>query len=324
MRILSVDGGGYLGLATASFLADIERHFGARCSERFELFCGTSTGAIVALALAQGMSASDVTALYEKLGPEVFPPPNWLAQRFPRLRGVFAVRHDNAPLKRALADAFGDTTLTDLRDRGKHVLITAFCVTTGKPRIFKTDHAPELTAHGGYRLRDIALASSAAPTYLPMVPLSNPSNGVREVFCDGGVVANSPALLGFAEAMSHLGRPANTLAVLSLATPRADLAERPSALSRREADPARAYFGWGMGERLITLALDSGAMISDQALKRIATALGACYERVEFAQPSGVGLDVVTPEATATLRHLGVECASRADERRRLQCFFHG
>lgn len=46
MRILSLDGGGYLGLATVSFLEGIEAHFGLRCHDCFDFFTGTSTVAV--------------------------------------------------------------------------------------------------------------------------------------------------------------------------------------------------------------------------------------------------------------------------------------
>jgi len=72
MKILSVDGGGYLGLATASLLEEAERHFQSRANEVFDLFCGTSSGAIIALALASGLSAKQVRELYLKFGPESF------------------------------------------------------------------------------------------------------------------------------------------------------------------------------------------------------------------------------------------------------------
>src|SRR4029453_9161364 len=72
VRILSLDGGGYLGLAGAAFLAELERHFGVSCHDRFDLFCGTSTGAIIALALASGKSAREVVDLYKEFGPRVF------------------------------------------------------------------------------------------------------------------------------------------------------------------------------------------------------------------------------------------------------------
>ena len=38
MRILSLDGGGYLGLATAAFLKEAEGHFRTSCHERFDFF----------------------------------------------------------------------------------------------------------------------------------------------------------------------------------------------------------------------------------------------------------------------------------------------
>ncbi|MBZ5673930.1 MAG: patatin-like phospholipase family protein [Acidobacteriia bacterium] len=57
MRILSIDGGGYLGLTAAAYLEELEHHFNARCSDQFDLFCGTSTGAIIALGLAAGLGA---------------------------------------------------------------------------------------------------------------------------------------------------------------------------------------------------------------------------------------------------------------------------
>ena len=72
MRVLSIDGGGYLALASASFLDAVEEHFNTRCRERFDLFCGTSAGAILVLALASGKTAAEVVELFERLGGTVF------------------------------------------------------------------------------------------------------------------------------------------------------------------------------------------------------------------------------------------------------------
>jgi patatin-like phospholipase/acyl hydrolase len=323
LRILSVDGGGYLGLATASFLHAVEHRFGAQCSERFDLFCGTSTGAIIALALAAGRSAAEVASLYEDLGAKVFPQPSWFTRMVPqKWRGIRRTRHGDAPLQEALKDVFGDLTLGDLRARNKHVLITTFNLTSGRPKIFKTDHAEELTAHDGYLVRDIARASAAAPTYLPIVTLKDPITGAVERFCDGGLVANSPALLGYAEAVSHLRQRPEQIALLSLATPRADLAERTSSLTEAKRASDRGYARWGMGERIIALTMDGATMIADTALERIGCAAGARYLRVHFRQPEGVGLDVVTPEATETLQQLGVERANESALLRDLTSFF--
>lgn len=209
MRIISVDGGGYLGLATASFLQAVEQRYGTSAATSFDLFCGTSTGALIALALAAGKTSAEVVALCELLGPRVFKPkPAWKGT-FGRLRDFIEhrahARHDNTSLRAALDEAFGGLTLGDLRGAGKRVLITAFNLSNGSPRIFKTDHAPEYVLHDRYTVTDVALASSAAPTFLPIVEINDPISGVPERFCDGGMVTNSPALLGYAEAVSALG-----------------------------------------------------------------------------------------------------------------------
>ena len=325
MRILSLDGGGYLGLASAAFIEEIERHFGVSCHERFNLFCGTSTGAIIALALASGMSGKDVVTLYQNFGCRVF------RNRFPGsryarvIRGLFVARYSNSALRKALADAFGDLTLGDLRKRNKSVLITAFSVTNGRPRVFKTDHSHDLTRDDGYLVREVALASAAAPVYLPVIKLRSPVTGVEEHYCDGGVFANHPALLGYAEAVSHLEIAPGDISVLSLSTPRADLAERASARSTlRQFLLSRGLISWG--SKLAGVMIDSTSMIAHETLRRIMawppTGNGARYVRIELPKPRGVDMDIATPRATETLLQIGSEQAYRTDIRNSLNLFF--
>ena len=71
-RILSLDGGGIRGLFTAAFLAHIEEQQKELLSEAFDLIVGTSTGGIIARALARGIRARDILAFYRTLGPRVF------------------------------------------------------------------------------------------------------------------------------------------------------------------------------------------------------------------------------------------------------------
>jgi len=325
MRVISIDGGGYLGLATASFLQAVEQRFGAHAHDRFDLFCGTSTGAIIALALACGRTAEEVRVLYRKLGPVVFGQPSfsdrWFSWRR-KLKAMITSLHDNQLLKKALDETFGTMTLGDVRTMKKNVLITAFCLTSGRPFIFKTDHSPELKNHDRYLLRDVALASSAAPPFLPIVELADPLTGAKDRFCDGGLVSNSPALLGFAEAVYDLRVPPAEIRILSLGTPRTDLGERLSALPRFKRKLRRGLRGWDFGLRIITIALDSGSMISDTALERITKSTGGEYMRVRLSQPEGLGLDVVTAEATETLEQLGIERARDGVLMKQVRPFF--
>ena len=48
-QILSLAGGGYLGLYTAGVLADLEEQVGEPLGRRFDLIAGTSVGGILAI-----------------------------------------------------------------------------------------------------------------------------------------------------------------------------------------------------------------------------------------------------------------------------------
>ena len=52
LRVLALDGGGIRGVIPATVLAEIENKTGKRIAEMFDLIAGTSTGGILALALA--------------------------------------------------------------------------------------------------------------------------------------------------------------------------------------------------------------------------------------------------------------------------------
>jgi predicted acylesterase/phospholipase RssA len=303
VRVLSLDGGGYLGLATAAFIDGIERHFGVSFHSRFDLFCGTSTGAIIALGLAYGRRGVDLMQLYEQLGSQVFQQSG---------SGLFAPKYNGTGLRNALTAEFGSATLGDVLAKGKTSLVTAFNVTTGTPRLFKTDHSCNLTRDASLKLVDVVMASSAAPTYFPLVRVTNPYDQITETFCDGGVVANHPALLGFAEALSELGAKPSQIRVLSISTPRTDLGEgaaRKKALNRGV---------WGWRKTLASIFIDSNSRVAHEVLRRIVVSYPdprPCYERVEMANKKVIAIDCATSEATAILRHLGISKAASNEVR---------
>src|SRR5687768_17623025 len=80
-RILALDGGGIRGVLTLEYLAVIEKMLRDRTGQDelrlcdyFDLIGGTSTGSIIAAALACGMSVADLKELYRKIGTTVFEP----------------------------------------------------------------------------------------------------------------------------------------------------------------------------------------------------------------------------------------------------------
>ena len=50
--VLSLDGGGVRGLATANFLRKLEFEMHKPILDKFDLVCGSSTGGILAIALS--------------------------------------------------------------------------------------------------------------------------------------------------------------------------------------------------------------------------------------------------------------------------------
>lgn len=315
MRLISLDGGGYLGLATASLIEGLENHFESRLSDTFDLFCGTSTGAIVALGLAIGKTGTDLRKLYIGLGVDVLQNswgPFWKVAR------LWTPKYRTEALRTALTGVFEDATLADVHARGKCVVVTSFCLSTGRPRLFKTNHSNNLTRHGGYRLVDIALASAAAPAYFPCVSVADPLSGVVETFCDGGVVTNHPALVAYAEAVSECGVAARDVKLLSVSTPRSNLAQR---------DPIRLRRGlWHWGEGLAETFIEGGARVSDHVLKRIVRSYPEAerplYERIELNNAYRLAFDDVSQSATNALILEGSNCASSADVRTRVANFF--
>ncbi|MGP0019426.1 MAG: CBASS cGAMP-activated phospholipase [Candidatus Sulfotelmatobacter sp.] len=201
-RILSIDGGGIKGVFPAAFLAAVEDTLGgAPISEFFDLIAGTSTGGIIALGLGLGLRAGDVLGFYEQYGPRIFP-------KRPIWSWLGSARYDAQPLKEALEKTFGSKRLGDAKRR---LLIPSFNATTGRIHIYKTAHHPRLQTDFKELAVSVALATSAAPVYLPAF-----RSGQEVVLIDGGIWANNPVGLAVVEAISMLGKEGTELDVLSI------------------------------------------------------------------------------------------------------------
>lgn len=201
-RILALDGGGIRGALTLGFLERIEsilreRHNNPdlRLCEYFDLIGGTSTGGIIAAALAIGMSASEIKTMYIDLGGKIF---GKKRKPWAPVRALLRANYDHSPLEKALAEVFGDITIGD-QERIK----TGLCITAKRADTFSTwtliNH-PENKYHKynkDIKLVDALRATSAAPTYF-LPTTFDVGGGQIGAFIDGGVsLANNPAFLLF-------------------------------------------------------------------------------------------------------------------------------
>lgn len=206
-QVLALDGGGAKGLFSAHVLAHLESDLGVSIRDTFDLITGTSTGGIIALALGAGLRPCEIADHYLELTEAVFPRSRRRRWRLPAR--LMSPKYEQAPLRRALGSILGDRLLYD---SDKRLVIPAYDVQAGSVHIFKTPHHPRLRRDWMHPMVEVALATSAAPTYLPVAKVG----GHRLI--DGGVWANNPSVVGIAEAVSMLGVPLEAIRVLNVGT----------------------------------------------------------------------------------------------------------
>lgn len=204
-RLLALDGGGIRGVLTLAILRSLEEHLQKRhgddlvLSDYFDYIAGTSTGAIIATALALGKPVREVQDMYRNLGGKIF------SKRFLplRLRSIYR----DGPLARELESFFGgDRTLGDPELRSL-LLLLMHNTGTDSPWLLsnctrsKYNRADRYLKTSPDRNLDLGLsplvrASAAAPVFFPPQELKIGSNTF--VFQDGGITPyNNPALILF-------------------------------------------------------------------------------------------------------------------------------
>lgn len=243
VAILSLDGGGIRGLIPTLILKDLYRRieeleagrtgisrlvFGSRKARPlhsyFDLISGTSTGAIIALALTcpsrageseelpptrrePAYTLDDVENVYQSHGRDIFPRGGLNNLR--ALAHAFEAKYQAHTLGHLLESYFGDITIDEALTE---VIVPAYETVLRRAFFFKR------SGRRRFRMRDVALATTAAPTYFPPALIRTvPDDGRSYSFIDGGVFANNPALCGYVEARELMpGR--RQFIVLSLGT----------------------------------------------------------------------------------------------------------
>ncbi len=205
-RILSIDGGGIKGIFPAAFLAAIEPKLPNQIFKYFDLIAGTSTGGIIALGLGMGLKANELLDFYLQKGSTIFP--SFGKSVFGKIRGLFKTKYASHELRNALTVAFGERKLGESTTR---LVIPTLNANSGRIYVYKTRHHQKLEVDEDVKVVDVALATAAAPTYLP--PHISPQ-GIP--FLDGGLWANNPTGLAVVEAVGILNQDRRNLEVLSL------------------------------------------------------------------------------------------------------------
>jgi patatin-like phospholipase/acyl hydrolase len=223
-KILAIDGGGLRGLMPATFLAELEQLVNKPLCYYFDLVCGTSTGGIIALAIASEQPMSVIQQLYEDKASEIFPPLSNrnLWGKLKRYKEVFCGMgglYLADPLERELKNVFklGSGEFSKMKDAKTRLCIPAIDLTNGKVVVYKTPHEVLLPSRkcllndANKNMWEVARATSAAPTFFRTAKIKD------SYLVDGGLWANNPSLVGMVEAL-RCGYAMEEIKILSLGT----------------------------------------------------------------------------------------------------------
>jgi patatin-like phospholipase/acyl hydrolase len=264
-KILSIDGGGIRGIIPARLLERLEIHKPGLVQD-FDLFAGTSTGAVLAAGFAYGFQPRFLRQMYQGFGEEVFADSLWDDLR--DLKYLIGADYSIENLKSLLERVIGETTLGDLQ---KKVLIATFDLKdetrdppSWKPKFFH--NYPEEGGDDQLRLVDVVLRSAAAPVYFPMY----------QGYIDGGVAAINPSTCALAQAF-HEG--ILDVRLLSIGT-----GKNPRYLEQLDAD--WGIYQWGLN--LVDMVMDGGSEVADYQCRQI---LGDQYFRIQPQLPQPIGMD---------------------------------
>lgn len=320
-RVLSLDGGGIRGSYAATYLERVAAGFAKQrkrdaldIGAAFDLIVGTSTGGIIACALALGVPLEEVVRLYRRYGRLIFR--RQLPRRivdipldiFCRTR---ALAQGEAALRQALTGVLGSTTLGNVYEtRGIALAIPAVELGQHRAWVFKTPHFSS-TNHrdDDYSLVDVCLATTAAPLFRSMAAVAHPERGSdaggdtgHNVFVDGGLWSNNPVMIGLIEALD-VADATQPIEVFCLGT-----CPVPAGEQIAPKDVHRGLLGWKLGGSVASLAIDAQQFGYDHMARKLSRHLGRRCDVVRF--PAGevsaalmpfLGLDDARDEAMAAL-----------------------
>ena len=310
-RILSIDGGGIRGIIPATVIHRIEERTGKKVGELFHMVAGTSTGGILACALSapdksgSSRTAREVADLYKKRGMEIFS--SSFLHDFGSLGGMVEEKYEAKNLEGILQEYFADTFLSAVEG---DLLVTSYNIETRTPFFFKSWKArgerlrKGETAEGSdFLIRDVARATSAAPTYFEPAYVKN-ALGTYFPLIDGGVFASNPAMCALSSARVLYPHSSRYL-VVSLGT-----GEARKEISYEE---ARDWGLVGWVRPLLYIILDGQSDVVDYQLRQQLNTEDYFRFETELRAESGDGIapnddmDDASPENIEKLEQVAEE-----------------
>jgi hypothetical protein len=316
-KILSIDGGGIKGLYSSTILEHFEKKYQNSISDYFDMLCGTSTGGLIALALSLKIPATEISKMYSEKGQFIFPKRTKLGGK---IRQTFLKgKYSDKPLKIVLKDFFGEKKISESNNL---LCIPSYSLTDARPWVFKYDHKEGTLARDNKALYvDVALATSAAPTFFPLAEIGYYDS---KQFVDGGVWANNPSLVGLIEALTYFvgeGKAFDSIQILSVSSLN-HTGGKPTGLKRE-----RAFIQWK--DDLFNTSLVGQSVFTDYFLSKLHTIsnvpieyLRIPSENISAEQQQLIKLDEACKDAINLIRGKGNDRGEIASKDKDIAKFF--
>jgi patatin-like phospholipase/acyl hydrolase len=321
IRILSIDGGGIRGVIPGQILVALEEKLknatsdeNTRIADHFDLIAGTSTGGILTCAYLcpapdnnnkstrPKFTAREVVNLYLERGGEIFDIP--LKHKLKSAGGKLDEKYPFEMLESALADYFGDTRLSQLL---KPCLISSYDIKRRQAHFF-TQHDAKKKQGWDFLVRDVARATSAAPTFFECSKVWSETH-ISYPLIDGGVFVNNPAMCAYAEVHNKYKVAAERMALLSIGTG----FEKKS----YNYDKAKDWGLIGWIRPLLSIMMSGVSEVVDYQLRQVFSSVKASsqYLRINTEFPNNVDpdMDDASQENLNALKELGTETAQKYD-----------
>ena len=287
-HVLSLSGGGFRGLFTARVLERMEEEASDSLRDHFDVIGGTSIGGILAIGVACGVPAAKMREQIAGHGLSIF------RSRWSSAGGFLGAKYDPAPLREAIKAILGPVADQPFAVLPKPTLVVAVNERTSSPKLFISD---KLALDQGDKIStiDVALATSAAPTYFP------PHRVNDDVYVDGAMVANAPDLILASATLRKFGINIENLHVCAIGT-----AGSPRA-GAVQGSPGK--LGWVVRHDVITLTLDAQAALAAQELDGL---IPGRVLRLNATPSKPIELDDVSPSTAKELIDLADEAFESA------------
>jgi patatin-like phospholipase/acyl hydrolase len=291
-RVLALTGGGMRGLFTAAVLAKIAEIKQTSIRGYFSAFAGTSIGGILAIGLATGVEPSVMRAAIRKHGPAIFRRRWWT--RGWNAFDLFVSPYGQKPLRKAIEEILGAGAELTLEQIDVPLIVTAVEHNRAVAKVFASKPVARSGDDLSVKLIDVALATSAAPTFFP------PHRIGDRVYLDGGLIANAPDMVAVQRCVERMGTRMDELHVLSVGT----------AAKRVRGDVgigAPGRLGWLKRHELFEVTIESQA---DLAVTELEAFLGDRFCRIDASPEKKIALDDTAKTQLDELERLATEAVS--------------